>query len=232
MFENQFASMHRQMVEQIVLYAHLAREEIGKDRLDQRVLAAMASVPRHEFVPVEFRAYAYLDTPLPIGFGKTISQPFMVALMTDLLDLSTDNVVLEVGTGLGYHAMVMAEISAKVYSVEIVEELAAKAQRNLSRVGCNAVEIRVGDCSLGWPEHGPFDAIVVAAGVELIPPMLLHQLKPGGRIVLPTGTVDAQQITLVEKGLDGKLSARELLTVSFGLLETAQPAHDGGTRIL
>ncbi len=222
MLKNQFAGMHRQMVEKIALYSHLAREEIGKDWLDQRVLVAMASIPRHEFVPVEFWAYAYLDRPLPIGFGKTISQPFMVALMTDLLDLRMDDIVLEVGTGLGYHAAVMAELSAKVYSVEIVEELAAKAQRNLSRVGCNDVEIRVGDGSLGWPEHAPFDAIVVAAGVELIPPMLLHQLKPGSRMVLPTGTADAQQLMLVEKGADGKLSTRNLLPVRFALLETTQ----------
>lgn len=222
MLKNQFAGMHRQMVEKIALYSHLAREEIGKDWLDQRVLVAMASIPRHEFVPVEFWAYAYLDRPLPIGFDKTISQPFMVALMTDLLDLRMDDIVLEVGTGLGYHAAVMAELSAKVYSVEIVEELAADAQRNLSRAGCNDVEIRVGDGSLGWPEHAPFDAIVVAAGVELIPPMLLHQLKPGGRMVLPTGTADAQQLMLVEKGADGKLSTRDLLPVRFALLETTQ----------
>ena len=209
------------MAEVITLHAQFAQQQLGKDALDPRVLAAMAKVPRHEFVPVEVRPFAYADQPLPIGWGKTISQPFIAALMLDLLELKPGDKVLEVGTGLGYHAAILAELVEKVFSVEIVEELGTAAKRNLARVGCKTVQIRIGDGTRGWPEHAPFDKIVVAAGSELIPPMLLQQLKPGGRMVLPTGTAQAQELMVVEKAAGGKVSTHNVLPVRFAMLEAA-----------
>jgi protein-L-isoaspartate(D-aspartate) O-methyltransferase len=213
--------LRQAMAEVIALHTQFAKEQLGKDTLDPRVLAAMAKVPRHEFVPVEMRPYAYLDQPLPIGWGKTISQPFMAALMLDLLDLEPGDAVLEIGTGLGYHAAVLAELVAKVFSVEIVEELGTAAKRNLARLGCRSVQIRIGDGTRGWPEHAPYDKIVVAAGSELIPPMLLQQLKPGGKMILPTGTAEAQELMLVEKGAGGKVATRSVIPVRFAMLEVA-----------
>lgn len=220
MDEEQFVELRKQMVQVIALHAQFARERLGKDGLDPRVLAAMGKVPRHEFVPTDLRPYAYLDQPLPIGCGKTISQPFIVALMTDLLDLQPGDTILEVGTGLGYQAAILGELSGKVFSVEILEELAVAARQNLSRLGYKNIEIRVGDGTKGWPEQAPFDKIVVAAGAELIPPMLLHQLKPSGRIVLPAGTADVQELMLVEMNASGQTSTRTLIPVRFSSLET------------
>lgn len=211
--------LRQQMAEIIALHAQFAREQLGKDALDRRILSAMAKVPRHEFVPVEVRPFAYIDQPLPIGCGKTISQPFMAALMADLLELKPSDRVLEVGTGLGYQAAVLAELVEKVFTVEVIEELAAAAKRNLARLGYKSVELRVGDGTRGWPEHAPFDKIVVAAGSELIPPMLLQQLKPGGKMVLPTGTAEAQELMLVEKSAAGKVSTRNVMPVRFAMLE-------------
>lgn len=209
------------MAEVIALHAQFAKDQLGKDMIDMRILGAMAKVPRHEFVPVEIRPYAYVDQPLPIGWGKTISQPFMAALMADLLELKPDDVVLEVGTGLGYHAAVLAELAGKVFSVEIVEELGTAAKRNLAKLGYKSVTLRIGDGTRGWPEHAPFDKIVVAAGSELIPPMLLQQLKPGGKMVLPTGTAEAQELMLVTKDASGKVSTRSVIPVRFAMLEAA-----------
>lgn len=219
MDEEQIVELRKQMVQAIALHAHFARERLGKDALDPRVLAAMGRVPRHEFVPADLRPYAYLDQPLPIGCGKTISQPFIVALMTDLLDLQPGDTVLEVGTGLGYQAAILGELAGKVFSVELLEELAVAARQNLSRLGYENIEIRVGDGSRGWPEHAPFDKIVVAAGAEHVPAMLLDQLKPGGRIVLPAGPADAQELVLVEKDASGHTSTRTLIPVRFSRLE-------------
>lgn len=219
MENDQFALLRQYMVQVISAHAHHASQQIGKDALDGRVMEIMAKVPRHEFVPFEIRPGAYFDTPLPIGFEKTISQPFMVALMTDLLDVREDSIVLEVGTGLGYHAAVISELADRVYSVEIVEELGEQAKKNLSRLGCRNVSMRIGDGSRGWPEHAPFDRILVAAAVELIPPLLLQQLKTGGRMVIPTGLPEAQQLMLVEKGPDGRLRARDILPVVFAKME-------------
>ncbi len=209
------------MAEVITLHAQFAQQQLGKGTLDPRVLAAMAKVPRHEFVPVEVRPFAYADQPLPIGWGKTISQPFIAALMLDLLELKPGDKVLEVGTGLGYHAAILAELVEKVFSVEIVEELGTAAKRNLARIGCKTVQIRIGDGTRGWPEHAPFDKIVVAAGSELIPPMLLQQLKPGGRMVLPTGTAEAQELMVVTKDAASKTSTRGVMPVRFAMLEAA-----------
>ena len=184
-------------------------------------LGVLAKVPRHAFVRLELQPLAYADTPLPSGYGKTISQPFIVALMTDLLDLQPSDIVLEIGTGLGYQTAVLAELATRVYSIELIEELAADARRRLARQGYSNVEVRSGDGRAGWPEHAPFDKIIVTAAPDLVPPSLLYQLKPGGKMVLPAGLPDSQQLLLVEKDSDDRLSTREILAVRFSLLEQA-----------
>ncbi|MBI4183953.1 MAG: protein-L-isoaspartate(D-aspartate) O-methyltransferase [Proteobacteria bacterium] len=208
------------MVEEIVAHTRLVSQETGREALSERVLAVMGKIPRHEFVPVEIQPYAYVNSPLPIGFGKTISQPFMVALMTDLLDLEGGDVVLEVGSGLGYHAAVLAELVQQVYTVEIIEELATGARRRFERLKCRNVSLRVGDGSRGWAEHAPFDKILVAAAPELVPPMLISQLKPGGRMVVPAGIENAQELLLVEKNEGGRTKMTPILPVRFSALMT------------
>ena len=220
MKEKHFAILRRHMVELIGISTELASDELGKAALDERVMAAMARVPRHIFVPRELAPYAYENTPLPIGFGKTISQPFIVAIMTDLLDPQPDSVVLEVGTGLGYQASILAELARQVWSVEIIEEFATEAAERLRRLGYENVGIRVGDGSRGWPEHAPFDRIMVTAAAELVPPALIEQLKPGGRMVLPAGHPDEQKLTVVEKDANGHTHIRDLMLVQFSTLET------------
>src|SRR5262249_35602789 len=150
--------------------------------LDERVMAAMGKVSRHEFVPIELQPFAYANMPLPIGFEKTISQPFIVALMTDLLEISVNDVVLEIGTGLGYQAAILAQLARKVYSIELIEELGQQAKQRLRQQGCSNVELRIGNGYHGWSQHAPFDKIMVTAAPDLIPPPLLHQLKAGGRM--------------------------------------------------
>jgi len=196
-------------------------ETIGKTALAERVMTAMDKVPRHEFVPVELQPYAYANIPLPIGFEKTISQPFIVALMTDLLDLSGDDVVLEIGTGLGYQAAILGQLARQVYSMEIIEELASQAKQRLNRQGVSNVEIRIGNGYNGWSEHAPFDKIIVTAAPDLIPPPLLHQLRPGGKMVIPAGLRDAQHLFLVEKDESGRARTKEILRVRFSQLEEA-----------
>jgi protein-L-isoaspartate(D-aspartate) O-methyltransferase len=197
---------------------------IGKPALDERVLAAMAKVPRHEFVPIELQAYAYANIPLPIGFDKTVSQPFIVALMTDLLEVGADDTVLEIGTGLGYHAAILAQLAGKVYSVEVVDELAQQAKQRLERQGCGNVEVKIANGYYGWSEHAPFDKIVMAAAPDLIPPPLLQQLKAGGKMVAPAGLSEAQQLMLIEKDEGGRVSMREILPVRFSQLEEPEPS--------
>ena len=211
------------MVAVIAAQAVFSAGETGKAAIAPRVLEAMAKLPRHEFVPAEVRPYAYADSPLPIGCSKTISQPFIVALMTDLLDLKPEDRVLEIGTGLGYHAAILSELVQRVYSVEIIEELAQQAKQRLARQRCANVELRLGNGYYGWPEHAPFNKVIVAAGVELVPPPLLQQLKPGGRMVIPTGLPDSQQLMLVEKDPSGRVKMKEILRVRFSLLE-GEPA--------
>jgi protein-L-isoaspartate(D-aspartate) O-methyltransferase len=206
------------MVEQIARHAQLAAGETGKAILGGNVMDVMKSVPRHEFVPVEVRAFAYSDSPLPIGYDKTISQPFIVALMTDLLDLQAEDRVLDVGTGLGYQAAILAKLVERVYSVEILEELSDSARRRLAEQKAINVELRIGDGSKGWSEHAPFDKILVAAAPDLIPTPLLAQLKPGGKMVIPAGIEDAQQLMLVEKNEKGQLNVENILPVRFSSL--------------
>jgi protein-L-isoaspartate(D-aspartate) O-methyltransferase len=183
----------------------------------------MAKVPRHEFVPIELQAYAYANIPLPIGFDKTVSQPFIVALMTDLLEVGADDTVLEIGTGLGYHAAILAQLAGKVYSVEVVDELAQQAKQRLERQGCGNVEVKIANGYYGWSEHAPFDKIVMAAAPDLIPPPLLQQLKAGGKMVAPAGLSEAQQLMLIEKDEGGRVSMREILPVRFSQLEEPEP---------
>lgn len=220
------ALLHRQMIEVINVHAQYAREKIGKDTLDERILQVMGAIPRHEFVPVELAPFAYADQPLPIGYEKTISQPFMVALMTDLLDLKPEHTVLEIGTGLGYHTAILAALSKQVFTIEIVEELYDQAQKRLTEHGVSNVTMRHGSGEYGWPEHGPFDRIAVCAASELIPAALLRQLKPGGKMVVPTGLVDAQVLLLVEMDESGRLKTQEILPVRFALMETEASIAD------
>ena len=183
----------------------------------------MGTVPRHEFVPLELRPFAYADTPLPIGFDKTISQPFIVAVMTDLLDVQPTDTVLEIGTGLGYQSAILAQLAHRVYSMELIEELAAQARHRLARHGHANVEVKIGNGCGGWPEHAPFDKVIVTAAPELIPPSLIYQLKPGGKMVIPAGLPDGQQLILVEKDARGSVSTKEIFAVQFSLLEDTEP---------
>src|SRR3954467_14432808 len=210
----------RHMVEVIAIHADLASDELGKATFDPRVMAVMTKVPRHHFVPAQLALHAYQDMPLPIGFDKTTSQPFIVALMTDLLSPQPQETVLEIGTGLGYQAAILAELAARVWSVEIVEECAAGAEVRLRRLGRTNVGIRVGDGSRGWAEHAPFDKILVAAAAERVPPALLEQLKPGGRLVMPRGPEEAQHLIVMDKDPSGYPTSRVSIPVRFGRLET------------
>jgi protein-L-isoaspartate(D-aspartate) O-methyltransferase len=207
------------MIAVIAAQAVFSTGETGKAAIAARVLEVMGKVPRHEFVPAELRAYAYVDSPLPIGCSKTISQPFIVALMTDLLDPKAEDSVLEVGTGLGYQAAILSGLVKKVYSVEIIEELAQQAKRRLARERYPNIELRVANGYYGWPEHAPYDKIIVTAGADLVPPPILQQLKPGGRMVMPTGLPDSQQLLLIEKDAAGRTKMKEILRVRFSLLE-------------
>jgi protein-L-isoaspartate(D-aspartate) O-methyltransferase len=222
MKEEHFAILRRHMVEVIGIYVDLVGDDLGKASLDERVLAAMGRVPRHAFVPPPLARHAYQDMPLPIGFDKTISQPFMVAVMTDLLQPRPDDVVLEIGTGLGYQAAVLSQLVRRVWSVEIIEELAVEAESRLRRLGYDNVGVHIGDGSLGWAEHAPYDKVIVTAAAELVPPALLQQLRPGGRMVLPAGLAEDQKLTVVEKDAGGRARIQELMPVQFGLLETVR----------
>ena len=222
MSDVQFTALRAMMVQEILAHTKFAREQIGKDQLDDAVLEALGRVPRHDFVPSQLREYAYADSPLPIGYGKTITQPFIVALMTDLLEMKASDKVLEVGTGLGYQAAVLAELAAHIYSVEIVEEHLEEARGRLKRLGYRNIELKRGDGHYGRPEHGPFDKIMVTAAPELVPPPLLSQLRPGGRMVIPAGISNAQQLMLVTKDEMGKTTIREILPVRFSAFELGE----------
>lgn len=200
-----FASLRRQMVDQQIR---------GRDVTGREVLSAMEEVPRHLFVPPQERSQAYQDHPLPIGNGQTISQPYIVALMTSLLRLDRRSKVLEIGTGSGYHAAVLSRVAGSVYTIEIVESLGRQARDVLGRLGYRNVHVRIGDGYRGWPEEGPFDAIVLTAAPTRIPDPLLRQLKPGGRMVLPLGE-SWQDLLLVTKLADGTLEKKRVLPVRF-----------------
>jgi protein-L-isoaspartate(D-aspartate) O-methyltransferase len=212
--EDDWASEREAMLETIEAHAAAARA-LGTAMIEPRVLEALRRVPRHLFVPPEQQPYAYEDRPLSIGHGQTISQPFIVALMTELLHVHMDDKVLEVGTGSGYQAAVLAELASQVYTIEIIPDLAQSAGERLARLYRN-VEARAGDGYYGWPEAAPFDSIVVTAAASHIPPPLVQQLKPGGRMAIPVGSrFSVQQLVLVEKDEAGRVTTRQLLPVAF-----------------
>ena len=192
------------------------RHEIGRDAFAPRVMAAMAAVPREEFVPESSRHYAFANGPLAIGHGQTISQPYIVALMTDLLAPRRQDSVLEIGTGSGYQAAVLAKLVKRVYTLEIVAALAREAGERLRRLGYDNVEVREGNGRLGWPEHAPYDAILVAAAATRIPPALIEQLKPGGILVIPVGEQHAaQDLMVIRKQANGRVEETRVLPVAF-----------------
>jgi len=219
MSREHFEVLRRQMTAKIAAEMRHASASIGKAAFEQRVMEAMGKVPRHEFVPLELQPYAYDNIPLPIGFDKTISQPFVVALMTDLLDIQTDDTVLEIGTGLGYQTALHAELASKVFTIEIIDELGRQARQRLSRQNYTNIEFKIGNGYHGWSEHAPFDKVIVTAAPDLIPPPLIHQLKTGGKMVIPAGLPDTQQLMLVEKDANGRVTMREILQVRFSQLE-------------
>ena len=194
--------------------AMVATQIAAREVRDPRVLAAMRAVPRHEFVPAEVRAHAYADSPLPIGHGQTISQPYIVAFMTEQLALKPTQRVLEIGTGSGYQAAVLAKLVAEVFTIEIVEPLAKRAAADLARLGFKNVRVRAGDGYQGWPEAVPFDAIIVTCAPDHVPEPLVRQLKEGGRMIIPVGEFGAQELYVLEKRA-GKIEQRAVLPVRF-----------------
>lgn len=214
--EQEWRDQRRRLIDEIQDEARIVAPETGRSSFSPGVMAAMARVPRHAFVPERHRDAAYVNGPLPIGYDQTISQPFIVALMTELLDLEPDSCVLEIGTGSGYQAAVAAEIAREVCSIEVVEPLARSAGAVLARLGYGNVRVRGGDGYQGWPEYAPFDAIIVTAGAESVPPALVAQLKPGGRMVIPIGPVyRGQALKLIRKRQDGTLDEQPVLAVAF-----------------
>ena len=214
------------MVEEIAAEVRTTRKHLGKDALDSRVMAAMGTVARHAFMPEANWSNAYENRPQPIGHGQTISQPYMVAIMTDLAAVAATDRVLEVGTGCGYQTAVLAELAARVFTIEVVPELAKQAGERLRDLGYDNIELRAGDGALGWSEHAPYDAIMVtAAAWHRVPPALVAQLAPGGRLVVPVDrskaaarypfTTQQQDLLLVNKDAAGKISERKVLPVAF-----------------
>jgi protein-L-isoaspartate(D-aspartate) O-methyltransferase len=211
-----FAEARRRLLEEIEAEALQTRGWTGRGAYSDRVMAAMAAVPRHEFVMPEDLAVAYVNRPLAIGHGQTISQPYIVAVMTDLLDLAPTDRVLEIGTGCGYQAAVLAEVAGRVYTVEIVRQLAEETRRRLHRLGYGTIETRIGDGYQGWPEEAPFDAVIVTSAPPEIPEALVEQLKPGGRMVVPIG--DRNETQMLYRGVkraDGTLDMERKLPVAF-----------------
>jgi protein-L-isoaspartate(D-aspartate) O-methyltransferase len=215
------------LLREITEEARATADTTGRPALDPRVLRAIEAVPRHLFVPPTDERLAYANSALPIGQGQTISQPFIVALMTDLLELRPEHVVLEIGTGSGYQAAVLAQIVRQVYSVEVIPALAAASAARLRELGIYNVEVRVGDGRQGWPEHAPYDGIIVTAAAADVPPALLGQLRPGGRLVIPLGDEPRfQDLALIEKAKDGSLRQRSVLPVAFVPLVRRSDAAD------
>lgn len=213
------ASMNAVKNEDIFVYQ---RERMVKEQIvnrgitDKGVLTAMEKTPRHLFIPEENRAYSYQDRPVPIGYGQTISQPYIVAFMTELLHLEKDDTVLEVGTGSGYQAAILSELVKQVYTIEIIEDLGKEASERLKAMSHPNVEVRIGDGYKGWPEHAPFDAIMVTAAAEHVPQPLIDQLKPGGRMVIPVGGVyEVQDLMLITKDASSNIVKKSIFPVRF-----------------
>lgn len=218
--EIDYARARAIMVQMIQVEALLSSEVTGIEQIDARILEVMAEVPRHAFVPPELQPYAYGNHPLPVGHSQNLAAPFLVALMTHLIDPQAGDVVFETGTGAGYHAAVLTHLVDRVYSVEVIEPLALSATATLRRLGYDRVSARAGDGYYGWAAKAPFDAIIVKEALDHVPTPLLDQLKPGGRMVIPLGSeLSGQHLTLIEKSLDGGISKRRVLPVRFSVLQ-------------
>ena len=202
-----YAQQRKMMVEQQI---------VARGVKNKKVLDAMNSVPRHLFVPVRYRQGSYFDQPLPIGLGQTISQPYIVALMTEMLEVDNDDIVLEIGTGSGYQAAVLSTIVKELYTIEIIEELGLQASERLKSLGYDNVKVKISDGGLGWPEKAPFDVIIVTAAAPKIPEPLIKQLKPGGRMVIPVNNnFYSQDLLIVEKDADGNIETKKTIPVRF-----------------
>jgi protein-L-isoaspartate(D-aspartate) O-methyltransferase len=213
---DEYSKARQGMIQAIEKDVVQTRKYLDRQDFDEAVMKVMATVPRHEFVPEEQREKAYENRPLPIGHGQTISQPYIVALMTDLIETTPEMRVLEIGTGSGYQAAVLAELVDQVYSIEIIRPLGELAAQRLQALGYDNVQARIGDGYYGWKEHAPFDAIVVTAAASHVPPPLIEQLRPGGRMVIPVGSrFMTQQLLFVEKAEDGSVTTRQLMPVFF-----------------
>lgn len=211
-----YQTERREMIAAIVETVTETRSYTGIDALDEQVMQALAAVPRHEFVPPSIRSFAYRNNALPIGEGQTISQPYIVALMTHLMEVDGDSAVLEIGTGSGYQAAVLARLVRHVYTIEIIETLGRRAEETLARLGFDNVTVKIGDGYIGWEEHAPFDAIIVTAAPQQVPQPLIDQLKPGARMVVPVGPEYGYQILQVlEKQENGEIKETDILPVAF-----------------
>jgi protein-L-isoaspartate(D-aspartate) O-methyltransferase len=211
-----FADARAALIAEIEEEVRETRSFLGKERLDPQVVAALEKVRREAFVPAEVRDRAYINRPLSIGHGQTISQPYIVAIMTDMLAIQPGARVLEIGTGSGYQTAVLAELAAEVFTVEVVAPLAEAARARLESLGYTNIHYRTGDGHAGWPEHAPYDGIVVTAAADKIPETLVAQLKPGGRLIIPVGQEYAtQNLMRIDKDADGKTEERWMLPVAF-----------------
>lgn len=214
--EEALAAARRDMVKLIESDVQATRSYIDKESLDPKVMAVLGAVPRHRFIPPDQEKYAYDNRPLAIGYGQTISQPYIVALMTDLLEVTPADRVLEIGTGSGYQAAVLARLAAEVYSIEIIEPLAKEAEERIQHLAIANIQTRAGDGYYGWSEHAPYDAIIVTAAASHVPPPLIRQLKVGGRMIIPVGSgFQTQQLLLIIKEKDDRLITRQILPVVF-----------------
>lgn len=229
--EQMLTDQRKAMVRQIERHVRETADYLGRESLDPRVIAALSNTPRHKFVPGALINRAYADRPLPIGDGQTISQPYIVAIMTDLLDLDEDCVALDIGTGSGYQAAILASLCARVWSIEIVPTLGRAARERLARLGYANIDVRIGDGFAGWPEHAPFDAIVVAATGNALPPPLLAQLKRGGRMVMPIRRqTGGETLVVAYKDENGNISTRDILPVRFVPLTRGTAGDDAEPR--
>lgn len=214
--DEDYAKARAHLIKEIEADVRMTQDYIGKKQLDPKVMKVMGEVPRQDFVPSKLKHAAYYNRPLPIGYGQTISQPYIVALMTDLLAVTPNSKVLEIGTGSGYQSAVLSYLVKEMYSIEIIPQLGEAAKKRLKDLGYKNVQVKIGDGYYGWKEHAPFDGIIITAAATHIPPPLLKQLKPGGRMVIPIGSpFSTQQLMLVEKDLKGGIKNRQILPVRF-----------------
>ena len=214
--ESYYEKVRKEMVDVIQRDVEATRGYLGRERLGQNVIDVMGRVQRHAFVLPRSRKHAYENRPLPIGYGQTISQPYIVAVMTDLLDLNSSDRVLEIGTGSGYQAAVLAEIVKEVYTIEVIRELSISAERRLEKLGYKNVKTRIGDGYYGWEDHAPYDAIIVTAAAGHIPPSLFQQLKPGGKMIIPVKSFyQVQHLVLITKDESGVMTTHQILPVRF-----------------